>query len=356
MRQECYLNNFIMSDLKEVQQNYREIHSDVVKEHLALRMAKAAYDKLIADEEKELKSLDAKGRARKEKIYGKDKEEQTKRVERVKSSIKGLEEKYEKLVEDFLGRLDPTKEVNSLNDSFPLLMFPVRLETRFKSVHLKNELWLRVYPDDCNIIAREEILSESEIKNARSFWIEIWKAGGIETEERGAWRSLVNSHGSGRSASIITEFKPVNNKPSKPGVDHKILVVIPAVVLTSAEHDAAKKYWSARWLAKGNTTLITDAFNTLKAATSDAKAKDILEKYAPVNLNDVVPDGIDASKIRLEKLELPAYAARQSSWTQAAQAKLLPDKFVAILMGDGDPRTLPFEKPVRDQLAVSLDP
>ena len=76
----------------------------------------------------------------------------------------------------------------------------------------------------------------------------------------------------------------------------------------------------------------------------------------PQNLADEVPPGIDATKILLEKLELPAYAPKQTSWTQAAKANLLPDKFVAVLFNDGVQRNVLFDKSVRDQLSVSVDP
>ena len=114
------------------------------------------------------------------------------------------------ILTNFAQNEDPVKSVENLSDSFPFLLFPLRLETRFKSTGSQKQLWLRVYPDDCLINTKQELLSESEVANAKSFWTEIWKAGGIEEQERGAWRSLVNSHGSGRAAWIISQFKPLS--------------------------------------------------------------------------------------------------------------------------------------------------
>jgi hypothetical protein len=55
-----------------------------------------------------------------------------------------------------------------------MLLLPVRLETRFKTVPgstgtLRNELWVRVYPDDCAVDTFEPFLSKAELKNAQTY-------------------------------------------------------------------------------------------------------------------------------------------------------------------------------------------
>lgn len=257
-----------------------------------------------------------------------------------------------------MSELNPITNVAQLNDAFPILLFPLRLETRFKSTGNQQQLWLRVYPDDCNVSSNEDRLSEFELNNARDFWIGMWKAGGIEAEERGAWRSLVNNHGSGRSAWIINEYKPVNiiNKPARINNEHKILVVASSLVLPAAENLAIKNYWADVWRAKGNTASITAAFNALAGATSQARANELVSQYAPVNLTDEPPAGIEKNKILLERIELPAYAANQSSWTKAVTTKGLPNKFVAIAYNGRNKKEILFSNAVKDQLPVSPDP
>jgi hypothetical protein len=109
---------------------------------------------------------------------------------------------------------DPREQVNQLSDRYPFLLLPVRLETRFKTVTLEgrrqNQLWVRVYPDDCAIDSFEATLSEVEVKNARIYWADRWRAGGFEEQQRGAWRGLVSSHGSGRAAWIVQQYQPLN--------------------------------------------------------------------------------------------------------------------------------------------------
>ncbi len=86
---------------------------------------------------------------------------------------------------------DPRQQIKNLNDAFPFLLFPVRIETRFKKVMVRetttDQLWVRIYPDDCLIDSFEEMLSETEIKNAIQYWNQTWEAGGNIDLEKGAW-------------------------------------------------------------------------------------------------------------------------------------------------------------------------
>ena len=112
------------------------------------------------------------------------------------------------LAGNFAKFTDPRDGIARLSDSVPILMMPVRLETRFKDVRsaeggaVRRQLWVRVYPDDCWIDSFDPDLTDTEVDNARNYWTEIWEAGGIPEQERGAWRGLVASHGSGRAAWI----------------------------------------------------------------------------------------------------------------------------------------------------------
>jgi len=264
-----------MSDLTTIQEAYKNTRSQTTGLHLDLQRAKAAYDKLVADEERELKGLDRSNREQRRGFYTEEKQRLSSKIDELTASRKNSTGLFDDLTAGFFRELDPVERTAELDDAFPILMFPLRLETRFKSTGNTKQLWLRVYPDDCNINAREDLLSESELDTAKSFWIEIWKAGGVEAAERGAWRSFVNSHGSGRCAWIIQEYKPTNSKPTG-GADKKILVVISALVLSQDETKAAKDYWTAYWLAQGNAPLITDALNRLRADTSVARADEII--------------------------------------------------------------------------------
>src|SRR5215216_3360135 len=109
---------------------------------------------------------------------------------------------------------DPREAIENLNDNIPILLMPVRLETRFKTVEAPgaaqvNQLWVRIYPDDCWVDSFDPLLTETEVRNAKTYWIAIWKAGGIEDQERGAWSTLAGSHGAGRAGWILSQFEPI---------------------------------------------------------------------------------------------------------------------------------------------------
>src|SRR6185436_4394524 len=302
-----------MTELKDIQKKYLETTSNSRNEDSKLQRAKALLNKKIAEQELLLKGLNKEARKKQKTLNENERKEISDSIKNSASSKKGFKDNFNDFASDFFTQLDPTTMVNQLNDAIPLLMFPLRLETRFKSTGNQKQLWLRVYPDDCNINTKEELLSQSEYNDAKLFWIEMWKAGGVETEERGAWRSLVNSHGSGRSAWIVEKYEPIGTKPSKTDETFKILVVTSSLALTTIEHDAAKAYWTAVWLSGGDAAAEGTAYNTLKAAIGDdVRASEIKQNYVPENIDDEVPDEIDSTKVLLEKLSLPAYTPKET--------------------------------------------
>ncbi|NPC52601.1 hypothetical protein HPC50_36690, partial [Corallococcus exiguus] len=70
---------------------------------------------------------------------------------------------------------DPRSAAGQWDDGLPILLFPVRLETRFKTAAAPGEsappeLWVRIYPDDANIDTFEPTLSDGELVSARRYW------------------------------------------------------------------------------------------------------------------------------------------------------------------------------------------
>jgi hypothetical protein len=89
---------------------------------------------------------------------------------------------------------DPREGIQRLQDGTPILLMPVRLETRFKTFSniagiaaQAAQLWVRVYPDDCWIDSFDPVLTDTEVVAAKDYWIAFWQAGGIEDQQRGAW-------------------------------------------------------------------------------------------------------------------------------------------------------------------------
>ena len=73
--------------------------------------------------------------------------------------------------------------------TFPLALFPVRLETRFVTTAAgASELWVRVYPDKVHIDSHDPRLSADETLWGKQFWTATWQAGSDDTARRTAWQ------------------------------------------------------------------------------------------------------------------------------------------------------------------------
>lgn len=105
-------------------------------------------------------------------------------------------------------------EVEDLDRDLPLLLLPVRLETRF--FKQKDDTWelrVRIYPDEIHVDSHEEELTASEDKWGRHFWEQVWKWGNEQARTQAAWRQLVERFGGPRAAWIATSLMPVGFKP-----------------------------------------------------------------------------------------------------------------------------------------------
>src|SRR5689334_16801844 len=106
-----------------------------------------------------------------------------------------------------------------LGPAQPLVLLPVRLETRF---FLKptgdGELRVRVYPDKIHINTHEEKLTADEVTWGQHFWTQTWKASTDVEAQKVAWRQLAERFGAGRAAWVAKTLKPQNpdDAPKQP--------------------------------------------------------------------------------------------------------------------------------------------
>lgn len=274
---------------------------------------------------------------------------------------------------------DPRRNLSLLNDDIPLMLFPLRLETRFKSVNVDGatrlQLSVRIFPDECLIDTFEATLTESEVKNATIFWSEYFHAAGVESAERAAWRVLAGSHGSGRATWIIRQFRPLNplsagdpdgdasleTKPQSIAAGEVLLIASSRAPLSAAERAALAAFWSATWKADGSADDERDAFDTLSGAVGAVRAEELRASVRPYNLNETPPEGFTrgTASVRTVLVSLPGtdvVDTRSRSWSKAATASLLPERF-ALLGYQGRSEVL-FElsTPVQTPLHVSPDP
>jgi hypothetical protein len=261
---------------------------------------------------------------------------------------------------------DPRRMIDQLPDRSPLAMLPVRIETRFATVGSKEEeprrqLWVRIYPDDCSIDTFEPTLSSTEVENAKRYWMGIWRAGGIEADERAAWRDLVAAHGSGRAGFIVDEYKPANvgAQPAKAQAEDEILVIPTQAPLAGAEAGAIAAYWQAVWLAADEAALQA-AEAALVSAVGATRAEELRTDYVPFNLGDVPPRPKKKGEVALATAFVvfgPDPPPKQSPWSQAPQVKQFPERFVVIGYRDGKQVLEAItEHPVATPLYVGPDP
>src|SRR5215813_10710215 len=255
------------------------------------------------------------------------------------------------LSQSFFKFTDPREQIKRLSDDLPFLMLPVRIETRFKTVtdsgRPRRQIWVRLYPDDCAIDSFEATLSESEVRAARLFWIEIWKAGGIEDRQRAAWRALAAEIGSGRAAWALQNYRPRTAEPVKADSEDIILVIVTDTPLVAAEEPTVAAFWKAIWLADGDKAKEGAARVKLEAELGEARSADIIRHYRPVNLDEKPSPTLKESSLTpsVEFLVLPRpedVAVKQRSWTggraegraeawtKAGKVNTLPDRFVLI--------------------------
>jgi hypothetical protein len=260
---------------------------------------------------------------------------------------------------------DPRRSIGQLADDAPLVLFPVRIETRFADIGTaeapQHQLWVRIFPDDCSIDTFEATLSDTEVANAKIYWQRMFAAGGVEGDERGAWRALVAAHGSGRAGYIVDTYQPVNvaQAPTKAQATDEILVIATQTALSAAEATAISGYWTAVWIADGNAAQQQAAATALENAVGSARAAALVSDYVPFNLADVATPPATKTTVAssVTFVVLPADPApKSSSWSQAAQVTDFPERFVVIGYQGGLPVVEAIGAAVASPLYVGPDP
>jgi hypothetical protein len=104
-------------------------------------------------------------------------------------------------VADFLSK-DPTRDVELLDAHYPIVFFPVRIETRFD--RSSTTVLIRVYPDEILADSHEPELTSDEEAAGKKYWSDV-QANVAEAE---AWRNLVGTYQSQRAAWIVRATDP----------------------------------------------------------------------------------------------------------------------------------------------------
>lgn len=95
--------------------------------------------------------------------------------------------------------------LNSIPSQHPILAFPVRLETHFND---KNQLLVRIIPDEILIQNDIATLSRTELQNGKRFWIQWFIASGNKKREYAAWETLCSLYSLDDAVRISSICRP----------------------------------------------------------------------------------------------------------------------------------------------------
>tara|TARA_R110001606_G_scaffold41275_1_gene111564 strand:- start:10632 stop:16577 length:5946 start_codon:yes stop_codon:yes gene_type:complete len=288
----------------------------------------------------------------------------------------------ERLLKKFIPLTDPIEGIQQFSDRIPILMFPVRMETRFKKTQvigdgIQHQLWVRIFPDECSVDNFEEILSEGEIKQAKAFWQIRWSAGTsadaeigtfIKERHKTAWRSLAGNLQAGRAYWITENYQPENlaDLPTRNNKEDIILTIASEELPTPAERTALGSYWRDTWLANESVAELKASMDALVLDIGDEnRAHALISEYIPYNFKDAKPSAINPSDIQVSFINFPdstTFDSMQTSWSQPSQVTTLPERFALIGFkgtdSQGKPAQVLFElgNAIPDPLIIGPNP
>jgi len=135
------------------------------------------------------------------------------------------------LLDDILVHVDPC----DASEAEPLVLLPVRLETRFGHEGQSTTLQVRIYPDEIHVDALMRGLSAKEIAAGRLYWTVAW----TDPVPEGAWDALVASVAPDRAEWVAHVCTPKNlaergptatpdfDEPTPQGIRNAVARVLP---------------------------------------------------------------------------------------------------------------------------------
>lgn len=344
-----------MPDFHQIRLQQQAARAETSKRAAALFLAREHHGRIEAQEQELARTIGKEAAA--QKLAG-AKQNASKHVDAAKSAWDGALQAEQTLAATVVQVTDPRDAMQFLEDSTPILMFPVRLETRFRPNLTPPELWVRVYPDDCQVDTFEPTLSDDELQNVRGYWAGVFQAGRNPDQERGAWRTLAMNHGPGRAEWLIGQHVPTNlgTRMTKANAHDVILTIVTDEPLPA---DAGKiaVYWANVWLADGDKTKEDAA-----AAGLDPALLGLAQtKYVPTNVKDdpALPLRRGDVQVFVVWVLVPKVdpgTLRRRAWSRAAVVDTLPDRFVFIGYNPGQAPYVKLGGLIPSSLSVGPDP
>src|SRR5262245_9709833 len=118
----------------------------------------------------------------------------------------------------------------STKPALPIVLLPVRLETRFfPQDDGSSELRVRVYHDSIHSDTHEPALTADELTWGQHFWAQTWRAATDQERAATVWRQLADRFGAPRAAWLARALQPLNpaDRPPAPIADDQPLPSAP---------------------------------------------------------------------------------------------------------------------------------
>ncbi|MDQ4098769.1 MAG: hypothetical protein M3144_13000, partial [Actinomycetota bacterium] len=190
------------------------------------------------------------------------------------------------------------------------------------------------------------------------YWAEVWRAAGDRGGRLAAWRGLVATAGAGRARWLVANHRPLNpnDEPRRARPDQVFLVVAGDEPLPGPERTAAAKYWRLLRRARSDADSVAAAEADLQAAVGPERAAAIRSRRPAGFAVEPGPSGEDVNVAFLDLPKVPETETKPGSWTRAARARLLPDRFVVLGYVGGVEVINAIGEACADSLVVSPDP
>lgn len=205
----------LQQKMAELQQKLARLREQTAQAEHDAQELEAAHNKLQEEQKAQQATLDAAVKSTKEASDGGDLEASRKKINEQISVLDTKKAGIQQLVDRFYAGKTPQELISEWDDSIPIALFPVRVETKFHFGDGQPELWVRIFPDDIEVVTHEKVLTDQELEYGKAYWTALFEAGSDEEKKKAAWRMLTDKFGPNRSAWVALQTKPVNwaNQP-----------------------------------------------------------------------------------------------------------------------------------------------
>ena len=358
----------VRNDLRESRTNHELLRNDVSASSYRLKML-----------ERELVNLQRQKADNNETYFQKRQHLETQiaaernSLEQKKQQLRSAGDRLSQVKTSFEIFIDPPTQLGEhFSNQIPFLLFPLRIETRFKTVDDKPQLWIRAYPDECLVDSFEPLLSKNEVNNAARFWAEYYGAGkpadpanpdaATVELQKAAWRLLVNAHGSGRAAWITRQLQPDETKSIFPVRGEKTFIL--AILSDSwnlAQQNIIVDLFKKIWFANKNAQLIQQIKSDFNTTNPGLDADKIIDQYEPINFNESLPIGLKREEADLQFAivafsDLDGKSGKEHGWSQPSGVNILPERLAVIRFKNNEAMPPIFGKTIPSPLPTSPDP